>query len=207
MSFLFSVETQNSSVESKIVVALERLSVAFRVLLWEESKRNSLSPIQIQILIFLLYHSKEKSKVSYLASEFNLSKATISESIGSLLRKGLITRKANPDDTRSYNLQLTAPGMRLAIESADFAAAMVNPLALLATDQKETMLLALLHIIRELNRSGIIAIQRMCFTCAYYSVTNGSNYCRLLQSGLANSELRVDCGEYISASEVAKPMN
>jgi hypothetical protein len=69
----FDLNQQNKKVESKIVVALERISEAFRVLLWNESKENALSPIQIQILIFLLFHSDEMCKVSYLAQEFNMT--------------------------------------------------------------------------------------------------------------------------------------
>ena len=49
----FHLTEQNQKIESRIVVALERISEAFRVLLWNESKENSLSPIQIQILIFI----------------------------------------------------------------------------------------------------------------------------------------------------------
>ena len=59
----FNLDYQNKNIESKIVAALERLSQAFRVLLWQESKEFSLSPIQVQVLIFLLHHSDEKKKV------------------------------------------------------------------------------------------------------------------------------------------------
>ncbi|MEO6831625.1 MAG: MarR family transcriptional regulator, partial [Chitinophagaceae bacterium] len=58
----FDLSQQNRSIDSKIVVSLERISQAFRVLLWKESKEFSLSPIQIQVLIFLLHHSDEKRK-------------------------------------------------------------------------------------------------------------------------------------------------
>ena len=78
---VFDLDHQNASVESRIVASLERVSQAFRVLLWNESKEFSLSPIQIQVLIFLLHHSDEKRKVSYLADEFNMTKATISDTV------------------------------------------------------------------------------------------------------------------------------
>mgnify|MGYP006294391957 CR=1 FL=1 len=68
----FNLDEQNQKIESRIVVALERISEAFRVLLWNESKENSLSPIQIQILIFIQFHAQEKCKVGYLADEFNI---------------------------------------------------------------------------------------------------------------------------------------
>ena len=77
----FNLNEQNQKIESRIVVALERISEAFRVLLWNESKENSLSPIQIQILIFIYFHSLAKCKVGYLADEFNMTKATISDSV------------------------------------------------------------------------------------------------------------------------------
>ena len=109
----FNLNEQNQKVESRIVVALERISEAFRVLLWNESKENSLSPIQIQILIFISFHSSEKCKVGYLADEFNMTKATISDSVRVLLSKALVTKETDPSDTRSYSLLLTDEGKKL----------------------------------------------------------------------------------------------
>ena len=86
----FDLEFQNENIESKIIASLERVSQAFRVLLWQESKDFSLSPIQVQVLIFLLHHSVEKKTVSYLADEFNVTKATISDTVKSLEQKQLI---------------------------------------------------------------------------------------------------------------------
>src|SRR5690554_2520049 len=88
----FDLVHQNQSTESKIVASLERIAQAFRVLLWQESKEFSLSPIQVQLLIFLLHHSEEKRKVSYLANEFNMTKATISDTVKTLENKGLISK-------------------------------------------------------------------------------------------------------------------
>src|SRR6218665_108299 len=93
---------QTQSIESKIVASLERISQSFRVLLWQESKAFSLSPIQVQVFIFLLHHSNEKRKVSYLADEFNMTKATISDTIKTLEQKKLISKEYEQHDTRSY---------------------------------------------------------------------------------------------------------
>ncbi|MCC6691021.1 MAG: MarR family transcriptional regulator, partial [Bacteroidia bacterium] len=98
----FDLTHQNQNVESKIVASLERIAQAFRVLLWRESKEFSLSPIQVQVLIFLLNHNEEKRKVSYLADEFNMSKATISDTIKTLEQKNLMTKEYEQRDTRSY---------------------------------------------------------------------------------------------------------
>lgn len=192
----FNLNEQNQKVESRIVVALERISEAFRVLLWNESKENSLSPIQIQILIFVYFHSQEKCKVGYLADEFNMTKATISDSVKVLLAKDLVTKETDPIDTRSYSLSLTTEGKKIAKKASLFASSIEQPLEKLTEEQKTIMLNGLLKLIYDLNKSGIITIQRMCFTCSNYQVDKGVHYCKLLKSRLAESELRVDCPEH-----------
>jgi len=192
----FKLNEQNQKIESRIVVALERISEAFRVLLWNESKENSLSPIQIQILIFIQFHAQEKCKVGYLADEFNMTKATISDSVRVLLAKELVTKATDPIDTRSYSLTLTEEGKKIAKKASFFASSIEQPIEQLTEEQKTTMLNGLLKLIYDLNKAGIITIQRMCFTCSNYQVDKGVHYCKLLKSRLAENELRVDCPEH-----------
>jgi DNA-binding MarR family transcriptional regulator len=192
----FHLKEQNQKIESRIVVALERISEAFRVLLWNESKENSLSPIQIQILIFIYFHSPEKCKVGYLADEFNMTKATISDSVKVLLSKELVTKETDPNDTRSFTLSLTNEGKKIAKKASLFASSIEQPIEKLTQEQKTIMLNGLLKLIYDLNKSGIITIQRMCFTCSNYQLDNGIHYCKLLKSKLAENELRVDCPEH-----------
>jgi len=192
----FNVNRQNNKIDGKIVVALERIAEAFRVLLWNESKENSLSPIQIQILIFIFFHANDKCTVSYLAKEFNLSKPTISESIKLMEQKGFIKKIADAADCRSYSIALTAAGKLTAEKSSNFAFAIEKPLGSLTGEKKEIILSALLDLIYDLNQKGIITVQRMCFTCSNYQKKNGKHFCNLLQSVLSANELRVDCAEH-----------
>ena len=203
MASSFNLKSQENKIESKIVVALERISEAFRVLLWNESKGNNLSPIQVQILIFLLFHSAEKCTVSYLAKEFNLTKPTISDSIKILLQKKLLSKSNDMHDTRSFTLKLTAKGKKIAQKTSSFASAIEKPIAKLSSTQKELMLNGLLNLIYDLNQANIITIQRMCFTCTNYSSKNGQHYCQLLQTVLADNEVRIDCPDYEMASTEA----
>jgi DNA-binding MarR family transcriptional regulator len=191
----FDLDHQNKSLESKIVASLERVSQAFRVLLWNESKEFSLSPIQVQVLIFLLNHSSEKRKVSYLSAEFNMTKATISETIKSLENKQLIRKETEPDDTRSYIIHLTEAGEIVAKKTSFFAEQIQIPIDNLPSSEKENLLLSLLEIIHHLNQTGIITIQRMCSTCQFYNSSNG-HFCELLNQKLADKELRIDCVEH-----------
>ncbi|MBA6153561.1 MarR family winged helix-turn-helix transcriptional regulator [Gelidibacter maritimus] len=192
----FNLDVQNQQIEHKIVVALERISAAFRVLLWNESKENSLSPIQIQILIFIHFHSLEKCKVGYLADEFNMTKATISDSVKVLLAKDLVSKISDASDARSYSIVLTPEGEKIAKKASLFTSSIEQPLEKLAEEQKTVMLDGLLKLIYDLNKSGVITIQRMCFTCAYYKSDAGIHYCNLLNKKLAETEIRVDCPDH-----------
>jgi DNA-binding MarR family transcriptional regulator len=194
----FDVNHQNQSIESRIVASLERIAQAFRVLLWQESKEFSLTPIQVQVLIFLLYHSEEKRKVSYLAGEFNMTKATISDTVKTLEQKKLITKEYEQHDTRSYIINLTKKGKDIARETSLFTKEIRTPIDKLHQDDKENLLLSLLNIIRHLNQSEIISIQRMCLSCMHYqSSGNGQkHFCKLLNQNLHVADLRIDCPEH-----------
>ena len=194
----FNPIIQDKKIDSKIVVSLERISEAFRVLLWDESKKNSLSPIQVQILIFILFHSREQCKVSYLAKEFNMTKATISDSIKALQRKKLIVKENDPNDTRSYIISLSDRGMVIARQSSVFAKPFEKTLEAMDTIKKEVILDGLLNLIACLNKKEVITIQRMCTTCRNYLSGSNSHYCRLLELELKTNELRIDCHDHSS---------
>lgn len=192
----FDLNEQNQSIESRIIVALERVSEAFRVLLWSESKENSLSPIQIQILIFLQFHPNEMCTVGNLAKEFNMTKATISDSVKMLLSKKLIGKETNPNDTRSFTIYVTEVGHKIVEKSSLFANSLKKPINTLSIEQKNAMLNGLLTLIYDLNKAGVITIQRMCFTCANYRLHKSEHYCTLLNMMLETDELRIDCSDH-----------
>ena len=181
----FHLVHQNSEVDSRIVAALERISEAFRVLLWNESKEYSLSPIQIQMLIFLLTHSEEQRKVSYLAQEFNMTKATISDALRVLEEKSLIKKTSDPNDSRSVVLKLTQRGKVVADKTSFFTNELQTPVHKLCADDKENLLLSLMTIIHHLNKAGVITIQRMCLTCIHYETdSKNKHFCKLLNRKL-----------------------
>jgi len=194
----FDLSHQNQNIESRIVASLERISQAFRVLLWEESKEFSLSPIQVQLLIFMLHQPIERRKVSYLAGEFNMTKATISDAVKALEQKKLITKKSAPEDTRSYTMELTARGKKMAEKASLFTSALRTPIHQLAESDKENLLLNLLDVIHHLHQNGIISIQRMCTTCVHFEKGRHGepHFCRLLNQQLTRANLRVDCPEH-----------
>lgn len=194
----FDPRHQPHSTSAKIVVALERISEAFRVLLWNESKTHRLSPIQVQLLIFLQHHSSQYRTVSYLATEFNMTKATISDAVKTLETKNLITKKFSALDSRSFTIELTLGGEQIAQQTAHFAKEIIAPLNRLKEDEQNNLLISLFEMIRHLNQAGVITLERMCFSCAHYRNNHkGSNhFCNLLNTPIQKKELRIDCPEH-----------
>jgi DNA-binding MarR family transcriptional regulator len=196
MSSVFNPENQNKTIDGKIVAALERISESFRVLLWEKAKIIKLSPIQIQILIFIKYHDPEFCTVNYLADEFNMSAPTISDAVKVLIQKQLIKKIPDTKDKRIAHLYLTNKGEKLISETSSFVEPLLKSISTLKLTEKENLLSSLLQIINELNSKEIVITQRMCFTCIHLQKENGKFYCRLLEMDLKLKDLRIDCPEH-----------
>ncbi|MCX7878909.1 MAG: MarR family winged helix-turn-helix transcriptional regulator [Ignavibacteria bacterium] len=197
MKSVFSPDVQSKDIESRIISALERISEAFRILLWGESSKTQLSPIQIQILIFLYFHEADKRKVTYISEEFSLSKATVSDSVNTLVRKKLVTKLKDKTDNRACILKLTSRGSKLADKLSLFANRLKEPVKGMSVTEKEELYSGLIKIIRNLLDAGIITVHRMCYSCRFYEIReNTGSYCNLLKMSLEKSAIRIDCPDH-----------
>lgn len=193
---LFNPKQQDIDTSSKIVAGLERISEVFKVLLWEKAKLVGLSPIQIQILIFIAFHKQDLCNVSHLANEFNVTKPTISDAIKVLDKKGMVIKDFSSSDNRRYSLQLTEQGKKLLVETNDFANPLKKQIDKCNEKELENLFGTISKLIYNLNRSGILTVQRTCFGCTFYKKDYGIDYCNLLQKELKATEIRLDCPEY-----------
>jgi DNA-binding MarR family transcriptional regulator len=192
----FDPQWQVGSPTGKIVAALERISQAFRVLLCKQAGMKGLSPIQVQLLLFIRFHLPRYCTVSYLAREFGLTKATVSDSVKVLAAKGLVSRQTQPADGRSYTLALTETGNELAEKASHFAGPLSEPVGTLAAPQQEALLESLITVIGQLTQTGIIHTPRMCYSCRFHSQDAGRYYCQLLGEEHLPAQLRLDCTEH-----------
>ncbi len=117
----FDPESQQADLSAKITAGLERVSQAFKTLLWDKAKLLGLSPIQIQLLIFVAHHKSGWNNVSALANEFNVTKPTISDAVKVLDKKKLILKDYSSTDNRSYTIVLSEKGKAVVRETEDFA--------------------------------------------------------------------------------------
>ncbi|GAB3986192.1 hypothetical protein GCM10028807_03080 [Spirosoma daeguense] len=193
---VFNLDQQNSSVDAKIVVGLERLGEVFRTLLWQQNRETGLSPIQIQLLLFLAFHDPAICKIGYLAAEFNLTKPTISDAIKVLVQKELVARISDPLDSRSHSLQITSAGQQIVDQTSGFAGVLSQLIGQLDVVHKTTLYESIFTLIYGLHQRGLITVQRMCKTCMHYQYDGQIHYCGLLKIPLEAELLRLDCPEH-----------
>ncbi len=192
----FNPAQQEKDISSKIVAGLERVSEVFKILLWEKAKLIGLSPIQIQLLIFIAYHKQDLCNVSHLAKEFNITKPTVSDAIKVLDKKGLVIKDYSSSDSRSYSIALSELGNEVVAQTYDFSGPLKKQVDSFSQDELAHLSATLIQLIYKLNRNGILQVQRTCYGCKFHHKHQKSDYCNLLQKELLTQEIRLDCPEY-----------
>ena len=192
----FNPAQQEKDISSKIVAGMERVSEVFKILLWEKAKLVGLSPIQIQILIFIAFHKQKLCNVSHLAKEFNVTKPTVSDAVRVLDKRGYIVKDFSSSDSRSYSISLSDLGNDIISQTYDFSNPLKKQVDSFSQSELESLFGTLSQLIYKLNRNGILSVQRTCYGCKFYEKQQESDYCDLLQKELLNQEIRLDCPEY-----------
>ncbi len=209
---VFDPDHQVTCVNSKIVVALERLSGAFNAQRRDEGQEQQLTPLQIKILIFLRFQDKRDHRtVTCLAQRHQMTKATISDSVRVLVQKKMLHKDPCTEDSRRFFLNLTPKGKQASEDVSLFADDILAQVETLPAQEKALLLESLLTLINQLQKVGIISLTQTCFSCRYYenkatasekesskNFKNAKHYCGLLGKPLNPIDLRVHCREHES---------
>jgi len=187
-------EARHEDLDCKIVAALERVAQSLRLLLWQEARGNQLTPLQVNILLYLVGHEGEGA--SAIARRLGLAKATISEALATLEGKGLVERRSSLQDGRARELHLTELGRQVAGRVASWGEAVRQALLALQPREKVNALRFLMILIASLQQAGIVQVARMCITCRFFQRRRGGYYCHLLRSPLSPRSLRLDCPDH-----------
>lgn len=193
----FNLEDQHGSTDRKLVALLERLATAIRGSLQAVATAHDLSPIQVETLIYLRHH-RPGGRTGLLADEFLVKQPTMSDALATLENKKLVIRERSPHDARVKLLRLTPAGTRLAEKLERWAEPYLAALAEGDEADRQQMLVLLMQLAMSLSRSGVIPVDRMCFTCRFFKPGKraGDHHCRLLDIPLTPKNIRVDCPEH-----------
>ncbi len=185
-------------INNKIIAGFERIADVLKTLLWEKSKRYGISPIQIQILLFISSHDVKLCNVTSLAREFGLTKPTVSDAVAVLIKKDYLFKDHAPIDNRKFNLGLTEKGSDLIVQISNYDEPLFNTLKSVDSNDLNNIFITLTQIIGKLHEQGVIKVQRTCYSCRFYQNKNNSHFCKLLSKTLSGHEIRLDCPEYES---------
>ncbi|MEP1094568.1 MAG: MarR family transcriptional regulator [Cyclobacteriaceae bacterium] len=195
----FDIEQQKVDLNSRLVVGFERIAEVFRVLLWNHAKELGLSPIQIQLLIFLESHAIELCTVSHLAREFNMTKPTISDAVKVLVHKELITKIVGSGDARSYSISLSREGRKILKQVKGFTSPLEKSVDHFDTTEKKALYQSMTKLIFQLHKDEIISVQRTCFACKFHEKRDAGHYCHFIREDLKDHEIRLDCSDFVLA--------
>lgn len=198
MDSIFAPDAQHNNTRFKIIAGLDRIAQALRAQMWACGKAYGLTPIQLQCLVFIRHHDAAKRRTSHLAREFDVTPATISQAIRTLLQKGYLTRQKLDSDARVQILNLSAAGEKLCEEIDSWANALLPHLDGLSAEQAPVVLRFLMDFIASLHSAGAISVARQCTTCRFFKATpdTGTFYCKLLERDMSTTDLRIDCPEH-----------
>ena len=182
----------------KLIAGLERIGEVFKTLLWQKAKVHGISPIQIQILLFISKHSTHLCNVSCLAKEFNLTKPTISDAVKILVEKTYLIKDYSPTDSRRFNLLLSTAGEKLVAELLDYSLPISTEIEKMDKAELENCFNTISKLIYQMNQKGIIQVQRTCYGCKHYNGNKkDQHFCTLLDKKLKRQEIRIDCAEFV----------
>ena len=180
---------------------LDRISAAMRADLWTVAETAGLNPTQAHVLTFIAGRDKKGVRVRAIADYLGVTQPTATDSIATLIRKGLLTKAADIDDARAVAIRITPAGrdivrgIGLAITSTERA------LETLSASEQMALLQLLIKTIRALQVAGAISPQRMCVTCRHFRPyahddARTPHHCAYVDAAFGAEALRLDCGEH-----------
>ncbi len=199
MASAFDRNEQQVNRNAKIIAGIERLSTLFRAALWEEAKQYNLSPLQVQILLFIAFHDAKQCSVTGLAREFAVTKATISDAVKVLLEKELL-KKISGEDARGFLLALSATGKKYVTGLSGFGDFFAHSLSDMPEQELSRIWEGVLLLIGNLQKTSMIPM-RMCYNCQHFGKDypgGNPHFCKLMQKPLAIENIRLDCPEHVA---------
>lgn len=186
----------------------DRIAFVGRADLWAASGDAGLNPTQAQVLA-LLTGRPAGLRPKEIAAHLAISAASITDTLNALVRKGLVWRAADPADQRAVIIRATPEGVRLGEEIAQAASQVGDALASLPSVAQEALLLTQIALIRQLQTTGAIPVQRMCVSCRHFRPhvhpdAAQPHHCAFVDAAFGSRDLRLDCGEHEVADSVVQ---
>jgi DNA-binding MarR family transcriptional regulator len=161
------------------------------------------------VLTFLAGRAEVGLRVKEIAAHLGVSQPTATDSIVALERKGFVGKAPDTKDARAVAVRVTNEGMTVVNTLGPTTSAIEIALANLSESEQTELLLLQIKLIRLLQLSGAIPVQRMCVTCSYfrpnaYSDVRNPHHCAFVNAAFGDRDLRVDCHEHETAESAVQ---
>lgn len=190
------------SLEHRIREGLSRVGTAMRSEGWQHAQAMGLNPTQFAILERLSGRNDGLS-VKQIASEIGVTQPTATDSVMALEAKGYVTKLVDPNDGRAWRVVLTNAGAAALSRPGSFSGVEAI-VATLPASAQEQLLLSLIDIIRGLQDTNRIPVQRMCLSCRHFrpfahQSGPAPHHCNFVDAAFGQTELRIECHEHEAA--------
>lgn len=197
------------SMNHRIREGLARLATATRIDEWNRAKAAGLNPTQLAILTLLEGRGDGGLGVKEIAAHLGVSQPTATDSINALERKGYIAKRPGESDRRAVRVVPTADGIAV-LQAADIGEGLAEQAVSSLDDQEqEDLLLSLVRMIRHLQQTDAIPVQRMCVTCRYFAPFAHADaarphHCHFVDAAFGQRDLRIDCRDHEDADPASR---
>ena len=187
----------------RVTTGLAKVGLALKQQAWAEAGGRGLTPTQGQVLA-LLRANPDGLRLGQLAGQLGVTAATTSDSVGALVRKGLVTKAALAGDGRAVVVRLTPAGAREAAAAAAWPDFLLEAVGELSGDEQAGFLRGLVAMIRTLQVKGRIPVARMCVSCQFFRPFEhddpaAPHHCAFVDAPFGDGELRLDCPDHLAA--------
>jgi DNA-binding MarR family transcriptional regulator len=185
-------------IAKRVTGGLAKIALVLRSRAWKGAAPAGVTPTQGQALS-LLREAPKGMRLAALAELLGVSAPTASDTVTSLVVKGMAAKEPGPDK-RSVTLKLTPAGEALADRTAEWPDFLARAVETLDPIEQAAFLRSLVKIIRTLQVNGDIPPQRMCVTCrhfrpfAHVEAVN-PHHCAYVDAPFGDRHLRLNCAE------------
>jgi DNA-binding MarR family transcriptional regulator len=197
---------QSQQLTHRLRDGLDRICVVMRADQWAIAGTAGLNPTQTHVLTFIAGRGEKGVRVGTIATQLGVTQPTATDSITALVRKGLLTKTPDPEDTRAVTVRVTLAGCDIVRGIGLVITATERALETLSTREQTELLQLVIKTIRALQVSGAIAPQRMCVTCQYFRPNmhkdpHAPHHCAYVDAAFGAEGLRIDCNEHKALPE------
>ena len=164
-----------------------------------EGYGHGLKPVQLQALRYLANANRFSRTPRALTAWLGQTKGTVSQTIASLERRGLVVRSGDTRDRRVIRLELTGAGLTVARTEGDIASSM---LAHLDENERATVEMLLGKMLGGHVAARGFHPMGICHTCRHFQIGEApatSHHCALLGVPLDADDAQRICVEQEAA--------